>query len=329
MRLTSTAFRSLQAVRNKHTSARQPIGLSTDQVQAGLAFLRHLPRLEELNLTLGIRTLYGVQQLTQLQSLCIFGCHTVLDFYPLGSLPQLKRLDLFAWKASLLGNLSELRRLTYLRACQSSFHRDVSSLTALRVLHIEADGKGSKNALVYSGLTGLTSLCDDASCSFAWHKMPCLQALQVSPCPPHLLGIAAVTHLRALWLHMGSPEEGLLHLTPLGNLAHLERLFLAGRALPLPALAGLSRLSIECMYPGQTLDFTHGLPSLRELQLQPYGEMLLPDLGAHLPELAKIIISDGRVPGMGRLTINILCLNSCGFSVEHRSYLLGIDKDDY
>ena len=330
LRLVATAFSDHPAFLNLCTSTGLNIGLSSRQVQAALGFLRLLPRLQQLHL-IEPRSLHGVQQLTQLSELNIHGCPSVLDLMPLGQLPQLTSLILFDCPAAQMGNLSELSQLIKLSVSRESLHPQVSLLTALKVLKIEPDEDESDGfcATLYSSLTGLTRLCHDISGSQVWHRMPCLQALEVTDCPTSLQGIAAVTTLRALHLdtnNLPSPTS----LAPWSALIHLERLLLSGRTLALPALTAMTRLTLETNLPHQTFPATAGLPSLKELHVELYGMMHLPDLSVLLPQLSRIVISDDGLCDSrfaGRLTLN--ALEAHKFSIERRSHLLDIDQDEY
>ena len=333
LRLTASAFRDHPAVLSFSTTTSLGCGLCDHELQTALTFLRGLPHLRHLWLY-SLRTLDGMQQLTQLCDLTIFGVPTVLDLQPLGRLPQLTSLWLTDCPADRLHNLSGLSlSLISLRISGGSLHHQVSSLTALRVLKIADDVERHEadvlHCSLYSGLTGLSSLCDDISGSKVWPAMPSLRALEVLPGLISARGLAAVTHLQTLHLDMTESAFNFDSLAPLSALVHLERLYLCGQPLPIPALASLTRLTLQIPSPSRCLfPAAAGLPSLRELHLDPDGVMHLPDLAVQFPRLSRLVFSDcGLTCHVGRVSINML--EAHRFKVEHHSYLLPIDQDDY
>ena len=92
--------------------------------QAGLAFLKGLPKLEELCLK-APWTLVGIGQLRQLRTLEISACQEVLDLYPLAGLPMLQDIVLEDCQAEHLGNISELEAVTALTLDQQAVHQQV------------------------------------------------------------------------------------------------------------------------------------------------------------------------------------------------------------
>ena len=332
LRLTASAFRAHPCVLASCSSTELAQGMSSHGLQAAASFLCQLPRLQQLTLKQP-GSVYGVQQLTQLCRLEINGYRSILDLSPLGTLPLLTSLRLVDCHTDSVDNLSELSRLVTLRVSPDSLHHQVSLLTALKVLRIDPDSvyrRDPDNFSLYSSLTGLTSLCDDISGDEVWDTMPCLRALQAHGGPHSLHGVAAVTSLRALQLDLSEPDSPLTSLAPLSSLVQLGRLFLYGATLPLPALPALTRLSLEADCPGQDFPGSEGLPSLRELHVEPRQEMHLPDLSVLFPSLSRIVFAvyvDVRGHFMGRLCMSVLEMPK--YVVERRERLLGIDEDEY
>ena len=334
LRLTAQAFSGHPAILQRFTSASLDMGAYSLQPQpaawqAGLAFLCRLPRLKQLELRC-VETLHGFHQLTQLSSLTILLCPTVLDLFPLQQLPLLRCLTLFNCPALMLGNLSVLCGLTELAVKSATLHSDVAHLTNLKVLKLREMGEYDGNmdsSSFYSGLTGVTFLCDSPDGDPGWHALPLLQALEVTPCiQSSLQSIAAVTALRALSLDMGELDSGLTSLAPLTSLVQLQRLFLVGRTLPLPALAALTRLTVDFYEAGEELTGMAGLPQLRELHVEHWHAMKLPDLAGPCPHLTRIVFINDYG---GRLSIDIQELLSRRLVVERHNCLLAIDEDEY
>ena len=351
LRLTVKAFTAHPAVRNSCTSAQLGESLTRPQLQAGLRYLCQLPRLQQLRLEQP-GSVYGVQQLTQLCRLEIWDYAYILDLAPLGGLPMLTSLRLADCSAERMDNLSELSRsLVSLRVSAEGLHHQVPSLTALRELTIDPELEGwgaGEEFRLYSGLTGLTSLCVDISGDAVWQGMPCLRTLHVLGTSHRVSGIAAATTLRALRIDLGD-SFALPSLAPLSSLIYLERLFLVHAESPLPALPALTRLTLQADsvcdnifsdFPTEPFPALVGLSSLRELHLEPCEDMHLPDLSVHSPGLSRIVFSV-RVNSQGQLIHRLsMCVQLTGrlsmsvlemprYGIERRGRLLGISEDDY
>ena len=319
LRLTARAFRNHPAVLRLCGSAGNPPELARHHIQAGLSFLERLPELDHLTLD-AVKSLHGFQSLTQITELTVQGCPSVLDFEPLAQLPNLTCMCLHeclhGCPAERVGNLSVLTQLTMLRVSQGSLHPEVSALTALQSLQIYAIEDHSVpagfNAGVYSSLTGLTSLMDHGLSHQSWAGLPLLRYLHVIGQPPPLTSIAALTGLRGLVLNLGEAEgSSLTSLAPLSSLTCLQRLGLIERALPIPALPSLIRLSLDYTWAGGTFPDMDPSPSLRVLEVLCYGELHLPDLTALFPRL-RVLLYDDRE---GRLTMNVRD-RACKFKMQ-------------
>ena len=148
---------------------------------------------------------------------------------------------------------------------------------------------------------GLTTLADHGLSHQSWAGLPSLQYLHVNTCPPTLDRIAALSSLRGLALSLGPDGSGLTSLDPLSSLHRLERLGLIDRALPIPALTSLTRLSLDYVYANGEFPFMPASPSLKQLDIALNGQLHLPDLAVLFPSL-QLLSYDDRA---GRLTISI------------------------
>ena len=320
LRLTARALRAHPAVLALSLKASLPADLSRHQHQAGLCFLQQLPKLCSLTLQ-DARSLWGVHQLSQLRGLEIRRCQQVLDFYHLGQLPLLKYLIVKGCPADRLGSLSEMTQLTSLEISQVSFQSQVPLLTGLRSLQVD---KGLslhvENFPSYASLTGLTSLNDNVLSQRHWHKLPCLQYLEVNSVTQELGAIAALTNLCGLALCLGRPGTGPTSLNILTALS-LRRLELFKRALAVPALPTLTRLSINFRHTEAFPDLAP-LPALSQLYLSPHGPLTLPDLpSGDFPSLTRIFFQNAQ----RQLMVSAHLASRC--SLQPVQYMPWIDED--
>ena len=171
-------------------------------------------------------------------------------------------------------------------------------------------------------MTGLTSLADNACSKEHWHKLPCLQYLDIRSAVrlPDLGTIAALTNLRGLALCLGSNAMALTSLVPLTALS-LQRLELVDRAVAVPALSTLTRLSIEYRFL-QNFPELAALPALSQVHLTPYGPSTLPDLPPqNFPSLTGIFFTEIQ----GQLLISARLASR--YSFKHVQHMPWIDED--
>ena len=240
------------------------------------------------------RSLYGVQQLSQLRSLSINGgIEQPLDLHPLGQLPQLVEFWLSECQADRMANLSELTSLTCLRTDQSAFHKQVSALTNLQQLEIRDDDCDiAPNAPDYAALSRLTCPVDNALCIDFVHTLPYLYCLDVNTVPSSVASLPLTVTLRALGIYLGDAPI-IDSLSPLSTLTRLERLELSGLPFSIPALSALTSLTLYFSHEDVHSSFPTMLssPELCELHLSLCTDLKLPSL-AHFEQLEIIYCVD-------------------------------------
>ena len=309
LRLVSRAFRSHPAVLQGRSKAKTPYMPSIQECQTGLRFWARMPKLQEVYLG-GIPTLFGLHNVTQLVTVHLASPPISLDLYPLAHLPRLRSLCIYSFASREMINLQELTLLTKLRLSDGGHDCRLSSLTGLKHLSFtDTSPANLLNASEHVGLqgwlhlTGLTYLGGGKDAVDDWQQLPLLQCLSVTLFD-RLGTLEQATKLRALGLNL-SYMGPVPSLAPLSSLRSLERLDLFGKAVPIPPLASLTRLTIHYTMPGTFPDIT-GLPLLEELQLKPFGDLYLPILTDML-NLEGIYYQEGS----GEVLRNCKCCVPC------------------
>lgn len=282
LRLTARVFRYHPAVMQS-CSRVSLYEVTTQQLQSGLTFLQRLPNLQLLHLCQP-KTLLGVHTLTQLECLEISHCeHLAIDVALLSFLPGLQELRLLECRAQQLINLSELRCLTRLSLAENNVDAEIAHLTNLRELDINPDKSTpdmKASGQLYSGLSGLTSLYDNALGAPYWSALPNLLHIDVFSRFLTLIGVTFPSSLRALCLYTDDrAADDHLYLEPLSALSRLERLKIFGPAPRMPRLESLKSLFLEFQGANNCVPDLAGLPGLQGLHLSLSSDLVLPYMG--------------------------------------------------
>jgi len=198
-----------------------------------------------------IAELTGIEALTGLQELYIYGNNSIRDVTPLTGLTELRDLNLARNEIEDIGPLAELGGLTSLSLTGNPI-RDITplaALTGLTRLQVEQTA-GVADLGALSGLASLTRL-----------ELAGNQIVDVSP-------LAGLTQLR--WLSLRD-NPGVGDVGPLRHLSRLETLSLAGTSVTdLASLAYMPHLSTLILEgtPVRDLGALIGLAHLSRLDLR-------------------------------------------------------------
>ena len=186
-----------------------------------LTALSGLTNLTSLHVdTTGLTSLHGLENLTKLQELNLSGTYASYpDLDPLANLTQLQTLRLPSYDADYDDfksfNIDALANLKNLQDLQISGTPDslegLRGLTNLQTLNINGASGYVGPALDLSPLGTLTSLTD-------------LQISNFRALNNDLTALGNLTSLRDLWVSVGSYQEKVRSIAPLGNLTNLTQL---------------------------------------------------------------------------------------------------------